>query len=228
MARKELVEIYVPVVYEVNEFDPNNIPMGLKKSDIVWKNYGRTTYPCIVQMGTLEEKKAYERVYDSSLKAKRREHRCQVPDGKGGFIRCPESNRCHYCGCWLRDEDTGKYYMCERSEKCITCDHRQEFSSNRPLSLERLTVPEEEGDKVIEIADSFDSEADSVGLAVLKELIDYLTSFGEGYEVIFKLLYENIKIKDMADEYGVAWSTMKDKVKKVREIAKEFLEYTDK
>ena len=39
----------------------------------------------------------YKRDLENEAKADERDHRCNIPDGKGGTIKCPEKNRCATC-----------------------------------------------------------------------------------------------------------------------------------
>ena len=57
---------------------------------------------------------------------------------------------------------------------------------------------------------------------MLEDLIEYLGTFeGKRYDTIFQMLYDQCGTQEIADELGVAWSTAKDAVKKVRQLAQE-------
>lgn len=145
--------------------------------------------------------KEYNRMQEAEYRAELRAKRCLIPNGKGGFFHCPESNSCSNCK--AKESDT--------------------FVTNLPLSLNRLTEAEAEDDKVIDIADSIaDTEADAIALAMLDDLLDYLGSFkGKAYQTTFRMLYDGLTTKEIADELGVPWSTAKDQITKVRKLAQE-------
>lgn len=97
-----------------------------------------------------------------------------------------------------------------------------EFSTNKPLSLEQLTQAESDDDKTIDIAGPSESEADILTRVMLEDLIEYLGTFeGKRYDTIFQMLYDQCGTQEIADELGVAWSTAKDAVKKVRQLVQE-------
>ena len=56
--------------------------------------------------------------------------------------------------------------------------------------------------------------------AELDDLLDYLGSF-KGKETTFRMLYDGLTTKEIADELGVPWSTAKDQITKVRKLAQE-------
>lgn len=57
---------------------------------------------------------------------------------------------------------------------------------------------------------------------MLDDLLDYLGSFkGKAYQATFRMLYDGLTTKEIADELGVPWSTAKDQITKVRKLAQE-------
>lgn len=145
--------------------------------------------------------KEYNRMQEAEYRAELRAKRCLIPNGKGGFLKCPESNSCSNC-------------------KAKNADN---FATNLPLSLNRLTEAETEGDKVIDISDAAaDTEADAIALAILDDLLEYLGSFKDkNYQATFKMLYDGFSTKEIADVLGLPWSTTKDQLSKVRKLAQE-------
>lgn len=84
------------------------------------------------------------------------------------------------------------------------------------------TQAESDDDKTIDIAGPSESEADILTRIMLEDLIEYLGTFeGKRYDTIFQMLYDQCGTQEIADELGVAWSTAKDAVKKVRQLAQE-------
>ena len=89
-------------------------------------------------------------------------------------------------------------------------------------ALPFLTQAESDDDKTIDIAGPSESEADILTRVMLEDLIEYLGTFeGKRYDTIFQMLYDQCGTQEIADELGVAWSTAKDAVKKVRQLAQE-------
>lgn len=194
VSRKNLVDVYMPISRDDAK------KMGYKSSDICIRRIGIKNVTCIKAQGTSDFKKWWETKLDSEARAELREKRCLVSDGKGGFMRCPECNSCEKC------------------EKRLD----YEFSTNKPLSLEQLTQAESDDDKTIDIAGPSESEADVLTRVMLEDLIEYLGTFeGRRYDTIFQMLYDQCGTQEIADELGVAWSTAKDAVKKVRQLAQE-------
>lgn len=192
--RKNLVDVYMPISRDDAK------KMGYKSSDIRVRRIGIKNVTCIKTQGTPEFKKWWENTLDTEAIAELREKRCLVSDGKGGFMRCPECNSCEKC------------------EKRLD----YEFSTNKPLSLEQLTQAESDDNKTIDIAGPSESEADILTRVMLEDLIEYLGTFeGKRYDTIFQMLYDQCGTQEIADELGVAWSTAKDAVKKVRQLAQE-------
>lgn len=200
MARKELVEIYVPIVDEVKDYDSNNLPMGLKKSDIKWYCYGRTAYPCVVTLGTPEEKKRLERIYDSSLKSNRRSHRCLLPDNRGSLYRCSSGN-------------------------CEECEWRNsEHFTTGKLSYEKLTQGDSEEDKTYDIPSENDIDPlDTIEEDEIKRAL--ISSLGVLFCELFELLEEGYNVQEMADMKGVARSTMSDWIRKMAPVLEPFKDY---
>lgn len=142
---------------------------------------------------------------ENEQRAEFREKRCLISDGKGGFIRCPECNHCNKC------------------EKRLEFN----FTTNKPVSLEKLTQGDTEDAKTIDIEGRYESQTDILSRIILEDLIQYLGTFeGKQYDLIFKMLYDQHGTKEIADELGLAWSTAKDAITKVRKLAQEYTDLT--
>ena len=199
VSSNNLVDVYMPISRD----DAKR--MGFKNSEICIRRIGIKNVTCIKTQGTPEFKKWWETQLDTEARAALREKRCLVSDGKGGLIRCPECNSCDKC-------ETRLEYG---------------FNTGKPLSLEQLTQSDSEDDKTIDIAGPSESEGDILARIMLEDLLDYLGSFeGKRYDLIFQMLYDQYSTKQIADELGLAWSTAKDAVKKVRQLAQEHTKLT--
>ena len=199
MANQKLVDTYMPISRsDAKAMELNNI-------DIVVRRIGIKNKTCIKTHGNPEFAKRYATMLDSEARAELREKRCLIYDGKGGFIRCPEC------------------------KKCDKCEKRLEFNfdTGKPLSLDQLTQADSEDDKTFDIAGQSESEDDILARIILEDLIAYLGTFeGKHYDVIFQMLYDNCRTNEIADELGMAWSTAKDAVNKVRQLAQEHTKLT--
>lgn len=77
---------------------------------------GGWRYPCVIYLLPEDEVKGFQRLQKNEAKQEQREARCWLPDGSGGFIRCPEENKCSQC------------------ERCKSFS----FDNNHPTSYEAL------------------------------------------------------------------------------------------
>lgn len=180
------------------------IKAGYKKSNISYQLIGNRKVPCVMVKGTEEERANYIRLIDNERKAEDRERRCLIPDGKGGFIMCPECN------------------------KCNECKKRQSmnFDRNRPLSLDKLIEGDTDDDRTFDVPGVTNVESDAIVFATLDMLIEHLSTLNNEYGHIFEMLFNQWGVKEIADELNIPWSTAKDRIKKVQKLAQEF--YGDK
>lgn len=176
------------------------IAAGFKKEDIRYQLIGNRKLPCIMVKGTEEERFNYIRLIDNERKAEDRERRCLIPDDKGGFIMCPECNKCGQC------------------KKKGSLD----FDRNRPLSLDKLREGDGEEDRTYDPASKTDVEGDAIIQATLEMLLERLHSLSPEYASIFELLYNQFTVKEVAKELDIPWSTAKDRINKVRKLAQDF------
>lgn len=197
--KQQLIDVYMPISREEAK------AMGYKPSELVVRHIGIKNVTCIKVQGTPEFAEQYNRILENEQRAEYREKRCLISDGKGGFIRCPECNHCNNC------------------EKRLEFN----FTTNKPVSLEKLTQGDTEEDKTIDIEGRYESQTDILSRIILEELIQYLGTFeGKQYDLIFKMLYDKHGTKEIADELGLAWSTAKDAITKVRKLAQEYTDLT--
>ncbi|HUM60800.1 MAG TPA: hypothetical protein PLA31_05055 [Clostridia bacterium] len=77
---------------------------------------GGWRYPCAIYLLPEDEVKGFRRLQQNEAKKEQREARCWLPNGSGGFIRCPEENKCAQC------------------ERCKSFN----FDTNHPTSYEAL------------------------------------------------------------------------------------------
>lgn len=170
-------------------------------SDIVTHRIGIDNVTCLKVPASASFKKTWETMLDTEARNAKRKKRCLIPDGSGGWLVCP-----------------GKF-------SCATCEKRYDFdfSTNRPLSYERLTKPEDDG-KAMEIEGKYLSEADLIAIATRDIIIDFLKVFtGKHYDLIFLMLYHRYTIKEISEDMHIPYSTAKDRIVNVRFLAQAFV-----
>lgn len=131
---------------------------------------------------------------NTEARAALREKRCLFENGKGGFIRCPESNSCDKCKKWKNSK----------------------FSTSASLSYEKLTQAQLDDDRVIDIQDNHhDLESDILTFIMLDYLLAFLESYADKpYAQVFQMLFGQNTVQEIADELGLPWSIAKDTIKK--------------
>lgn len=197
---QELVNFPMPISIE------DALAMGYKRSDIVYRLIGNRRYSCVLVKGTQKQADDYLRGIRAEQKAEDREKRCLISDEKGGYIVCPECNRCRSC------------------PKVGSLD----FETNRPLSLEKLMEGDSDDDNTMDVPGAIDVEREAIAMLTLAELLAYLGTFKKKkYAEIFQGLFDLKTIEEIAEENDLSWSTCRDRIKKVRKLAQAFIGLTE-
>ena len=88
-----LIQVPVRINPETEEeFRRNHPDVHLR----MWKIGGRR-YLCAVYLLPKDHADDFLRMQQTEAKREQREERCLIPDSSGGFIRCPERNKCIGC-----------------------------------------------------------------------------------------------------------------------------------
>lgn len=181
---------------------------------------GGWRYPCAIYQLPENEVKGFKRLQQAEAKKEQRETRCWLPNGSGGFIRCPEENKCSQC------------------ERCKSFN----FDSNHPTSYEALQdfygEQEEDlylaGEDIPGIKDpsneSADPQQEEAYTEIMQVLVDRLTAIRPKYGAIFQeLLKGNLQPLNIAKALGLGKSQVYETVPKVQELAKKlYFELQDK
>ena len=77
--------------------NPETIEENGQVGQIRYVKIGAKRYPCIMAKVPKEFAHQYMQIEWAEVKAEERSERCLVEDGHGGYIMCPESNKCAYC-----------------------------------------------------------------------------------------------------------------------------------
>ena len=191
-----------------------------QKFSIRMVKIGGWRYPCAIYLLPEDEVKGFRRLQQNEAKHEQREARCWLPDGSGGFVRCPEDNKCSQC------------------ERCKSFG----FDNNHPTSYEALqdfyADQEEElylaGEDMPGMkdpsADAMDQQTEEAYTEVMQILVDRLTAIKPKYGAIFQeLLKGNLQPLNIAKALGLGKSQIYETVPKVQELAKKlYFELQDK
>ena len=186
----------VPLRVNAETIEDNKI---LEK-DIVYVRIGGRKYPCIIEWVTEAVYRAYMRMEWADIKAMERADRCLIPDGKGGFIMCPECNKCSCC------EKVGQW----------------DFDSNHPVHMEAL-CREEDDDEGFDIkADSVNDARDMMANELADQIEEELRKIKPKYAIIFREMYNgNLQAINIAKNNNLSVSTTYEDIPKVMAAAQK-------
>lgn len=174
--------------------NPETIKENGQVGKIRYVKIGYKRHPCILAQVPAEFAHKYMQIEWAEIKAEERSERCLVEDGRGGYIYCPESNRCANC------ERVGHF----------------DFDNNHPVSLDALYA-DTEYEPASERSELFDDTAE-----VLEMLVDQLSRIKPKYGKIFWELYRgNSRPLHIAEVLGLGKTQTYSDVDRVRELAAE-------
>ena len=193
-------KVLYPVPLRVN---PETIKENrINEKPIVYVRIGRLTYPCIIEMVTEEIYHEYMKIEWADIKAEQRERRCLIsdPEKKGGYIMCPECNKCTQCdkvGTW-------------------------NFDNLHPVHIESL-CEEDDDDKAFDIKSDVTNDSTYLEAEEIADMIaEELHKIKPKYAVIFREMYSGtLKPKQIAVNAGLKVSTTYEDVEKVMAKAQE-------
>lgn len=90
MTNKDNDQVLIPMVTTIEA----SLDYGYSMKDIRLWRIGNRMCTVILVPGTKEQYDSYLSSFSKEFKAEDRDKRCQISDGKGHAIRCPESNKC--------------------------------------------------------------------------------------------------------------------------------------
>lgn len=172
---------------------------------------GGWSYPCAVCLLPEEEARDFLRLQQSEAKREQREARCWLPDGSGGFIRCPEENKCSRCerpGSFSFDNNHPASY--EALQDFCACREEEQYLAGEDVS----------GMKEPSAASEMSTE--EAYTEIMQILIDRLTAIKPRYGEIFReLLKGNLQPLNISRALGLKKTQVYETVPKVREIARK-------
>jgi hypothetical protein len=140
--------------------------------------------------------------YSAEFKAEDRDKRCEISNGNGKLIRCPETNKCSHC-------------------PYATSLDKKNFGT---LTFSCLAADNEDGEEDFEAVAPATYGAADIYLGMLNELISRVQEIDPNYGKILQLLSDGFSHKEIADEIGIGKSTVTDKVAKIKAIVMDLLD----
>ncbi len=155
---------------------------------------GSKHYPCIFVEVSEHDAHQYMQLEWADVKAEERSERCLIEDGHGGYIMCPECNRCTQC------QKVGRF----------------DFDNNHPASLDAMYA-ESEFEPASLRPDQVDETSD-----ILAMLLAELEKIKPKYAQIFTELFNgNERPLSIARAVGIGKTQAYTDVPRVRELAEK-------
>lgn len=176
----------------------------VKAKDIHYSKVGARRVPCKEAWVTKEIYDEMMKMQWAEAKAEERAGRCLISNGKGGFIMCPECNKC--CNC----------------TKVGSVD----FDNNHITSLDALM--EESEAELTSVHVDFGSSLET--LDMMEILVDELSKINPEYGEIFRVMLNGtLRPSHISKETGIPNSTVAKYVPIIQALAQElYFEYTNK
>lgn len=99
-------QVLIPMIIDRDSIEEHGMIVGVEKSQIRKWKVGNRVVDVVLIPGTKAQYNAVMSSYSAEFKAEDRDKRCEVSNGKGKLIRCPESNKCSQCqysiSLWIR------------------------------------------------------------------------------------------------------------------------------
>ncbi len=196
-------QVLIPMIIDKDSIEEHGMIAGVKKSQIRKWRVGNRLVDVVLVPGTKEQYDAVMSSYSAEFKAEDRDKRCEISNGKGKLIRCPESNKCSQC----------PYY---------TSLDKRNFGT---LTFSCLSAENEENEETDfeAVAQNAYGAAD-IYLGMLKELITRVQEIDPSYGKILQLLSDGLSHKEIGDVIGIGKTTVSDKVVKIKAIVMDLLD----
>lgn len=196
-------QVLIPMIVDRASIEEYGMIAGVKKSQIRKWRIGNRLVDVVLVPGTKAQYDAVMSSYSAEFKAEDRDKRCEVSNGKGKLIRCPESNKCSQC------------------PYAISLD-KKNFGT---LTFSCLSAENEDGEESdFEAVAPTTYGAADIYLGMLNELINRVNEIDPNYGKILQLLSDGFSHREIADEIGMGKSTVTDKVTKIKAIVIDLLD----
>ena len=172
---------------------------------------GAWKYPCAIYELPEGDAVGFLTAQQTEAKREQRETRCMIADGKGGFIRCPEENKCHLCE-KVRSFNFDNWHPTSLDALHNIFDEEQEGQDW--TDDEDAAMPEPG------VGDEHDCEDDFTDIMLI--LIDRLSAIRPKYGLIFKeLLKGNMQPINIAKALNLGKSQIYNDVPRVQAEAQK-------
>lgn len=193
----------IPMIIDRESIEEHGMIAGVEKSQIRKWRVGNRMVDVVLVPGTKAQYDGVMSSYSKEFKAEDRDKRCEVSNGKGKLIRCPESNKCSQCS-------------------YATSLDKKNFGT---LTFSCLSTDNEDGTNTdFEVASQTTYNSADVYLDMLSELISHVQEIDSNYGRILQLLSDGFSHREIATETGMGKSTVSDKVRKIKEIVKDLFD----
>lgn len=196
-------QVQIPMIIDRDSIEEYGMIVGVKKSQIRKWRIGNRIVDVVLVPGTKTQYDAVMSSYSAEFKAEDRDKRCEVSNGKGKLIRCPESNKCSQC-------------------PYSTSLDKKNFGTLTFSCLAAENKDEEETDFEAAAPAAYGSA--DIYLGMLNELISRVQEIDPNYGRILQLLSDGFSHREIADEIGMGKSTVTDKVARVKAIVMDLLD----
>lgn len=196
-------QVLIPMIIDRNSIEEHGMIVGAKKSQIRKWRIGNRIVDVILIPGTKEQYDAIMSSYSAEFKAEDRDKRCEISNGKGKLIRCPESNKCSQCA-YFNSLDKRNFGTLTFS--CLTAENEDGEESDF-----EAVAPKTYG-------------AADIYLDMLNELISRVNEIDPTYGKILQLLSDGLTHREIANKIGMGKSTVTDKVTKIKAIVIDLLD----
>ncbi|QHQ63462.1 hypothetical protein Ana3638_24015 [Anaerocolumna sedimenticola] len=195
-------QVLIPMIIDRDSIEEHGMIAGVKKSQIRKWRVGNRKVDVVLIPGTKAQYDAVMSSYSAEFKAADRDKRCEVSNGSGKLIRCPETNKCSQCP-YATSLDKKNFGILTFS--CLAAEN----VDNEETEFEAV-APATYG-------------AADIYLGMLNELISRVQEIDPNYSKILQLLSDGFSHKEIADEIGIGKSTVTDKVGKIKAIVMDLL-----
>ena len=193
-------QVLIPMIVDRASIEEYGMIAGVKKSQIRKWRIGNRLVDVVLVPGTKAQYDAVMSSYSAEFKAEDRDKRCEISNGKGKLIRCPESNKCSQCP-YANSLDKKNFGTLTFS--CLAAE-------NEETNFEAAAPPT--------------YGAADIYLDMLKELISHVQKIDPNYGKILQLLSDGFSHREIGDKIGMGKSTVTDKVAKIKVIVMDLLD----
>ncbi|KGK87340.1 helix-turn-helix domain-containing protein [Clostridium sp. HMP27] len=196
-------QVLIPMIIDRDSIEEHGMIVGVEKYQIRKWRVGNRIVDVVLIPGTKAQYDAVMSSYSAEFKAEDRDKRCEVSNGKGKLIRCPESNKCSQC-------------------PYATSLDKKNFGT---LTFSCLSAENEDGEEAnFEAITPATYGSADIYLGMINELISRVQEIDPNYGRILQLLSDGFSHREIAAEIGIGKSTVTDKVAKIKEIAMDLLD----